>query len=203
MKASPWSKYFCASGLDVATDRVCPPRPVYRNTLDLDAPSGLVGSPITKLRPTATAAESAINIRMFLDRMVRPPFTVVSRLVSRAARQTLLACISSNATAIGDAPSLLLTERARQGRNRPLTVSPALPTYSNILLYRRTIRLQRTRCNRWLGRTSCKRKAQSQRCRVREHCGEQKQDKDVSVEVMDMHRINYGLDSHDQPMHDA
>src|SRR5262245_50088505 len=125
MNASPWSKYFCASGLDVATDRVCSPRPVYWITWDLAGSSGLVGSPSTKLRPTATAAESAINIRMFLDRMVRPPFIVVSRLVSRAARQTSLACISSNASAIGDAPSLLLTERARQGGNRPLAVSPA------------------------------------------------------------------------------
>src|SRR5262245_43345520 len=88
MNASPWSKYFCASGLDVATDRVWSPRPVYWITLDLDSFSGLVGSPSTKLRPTTTAAESANNIRMFLDRMVRPPFIVVSRLVSRAAGQT-------------------------------------------------------------------------------------------------------------------
>src|SRR5262249_7404271 len=105
MKASPWSKYFCASGLDVATDRVCPPRPVYWITLDLDVSSGLVGSPSTKLRPTATAAESAINIRMFLDRMVRPPFIVVSRLVSPASKMPM-ACTASNARAIGDAPPL-------------------------------------------------------------------------------------------------
>src|SRR5262249_55219892 len=124
MNASPWSKYFCASELDVATDRVCTPRPVYWITLDLDVPSGLVGSPSTELRPTATAAESAINIRMFLDRMVRPPFIFVSSLVSRA-RQTSMACTSSNARAIGDAPPLLLTERDRQGGDRPLAVSPA------------------------------------------------------------------------------
>ena len=54
-----------------------------------------------------------------------------------------------------------------------------------------------------LGRTSCKRKAQSLRCQVREHRGDKKQGKDISVEVMDMHRINYGLDCHDQPVHDA
>src|SRR5262249_51197372 len=73
MNASPWLKYLCASGLHVATDRVCSPRPVKWKTLDLDAPSGLVGSPSTELGPTATAAESAINISMFLDRMMRPP----------------------------------------------------------------------------------------------------------------------------------
>src|SRR5262249_5931109 len=87
MNASPWSKYFCASGLDVVTDRVCSPRPVYWITLDLDAPSGLVGSPSTELGPTATAAESAINIRMFLDRMMGPPFIFVSSLVSRAGQR--------------------------------------------------------------------------------------------------------------------
>src|SRR5262249_30599826 len=90
MKARPWSKYFCASGLDVATDRVCTPRPVYWMTLDLDAPSGLVGSPSTELRPTATAAESAINIRMFLDRMVRPPFIVVRLLPLKKERSFVL-----------------------------------------------------------------------------------------------------------------
>src|SRR5215510_13861450 len=88
MNASPWSKYFCASGLDVATDRVCSPRPVYRITLDLDAPSGLVGSPSTELGPTATAAESTINIWMFLDRMMRPPFIFVSSLVRRARERS-------------------------------------------------------------------------------------------------------------------
>jgi hypothetical protein len=54
-----------------------------------------------------------------------------------------------------------------------------------------------------LGCTSCKRKAQSLRCEVREHRGDKKQGQDISVEVMDMHRINYGLDCHDQAMHDA
>src|SRR5262245_47384254 len=75
MNASPWSKYFCASGLDVATDRVCSPRPVYRITLGLDGLSVFAGSASTELGPTATAAESAINIWMFLDRMMRaePP----------------------------------------------------------------------------------------------------------------------------------
>jgi hypothetical protein len=55
----------------------------------------------------------------------------------------------------------------------------------------------------WLGRSSCKRKAQSLRCQVREHRGDKKQGKDISVEVMDMHRINYGLGCHDQPVRDA
>ena len=54
-----------------------------------------------------------------------------------------------------------------------------------------------------LFRTLCKRKAQSLRCQVREHRGGKKQGKDIPVEVMDMHRINYGLDCHDQPVHDA
>src|SRR5215470_3278431 len=74
MNASPWSKYFCALGLDVATDRVCTPRPAYWITLDLDAPCGLVGSPSTELGPTATAADSAIDMKMFRNRMMRPPF---------------------------------------------------------------------------------------------------------------------------------
>src|SRR5262249_14666679 len=84
MKASPWSKYFCASGLDVATDRVCTPRPAYWITLDLDASSGLVGSPNTALQPTAIGTESAINLWMFLDCMMRPPILFVSSLVSSA-----------------------------------------------------------------------------------------------------------------------
>src|SRR5262245_17155 len=82
MKASPWSKYFCASGLDVATDRVCTPRPVYWMTLDWDAPSGPVGSLSTELGPTAIAAESPINMRMFVNRKMRPPFIFVSSLVT-------------------------------------------------------------------------------------------------------------------------
>ena len=49
-----------------------------------------------------------------------------------------------------------------------------------------------------LGRTSCKRRLQCLRCQVREHRGDKKQGKDISVKVMDMHRINYGLDCHDQ-----
>src|SRR5215467_14267243 len=88
MNASPWLKYFCASGLDVATDRVCSPRPLYCITLDLGAPSGPAGWPITELGPTATAAESAINIWMFLERMMRPPFIFVSSLVSRAGQRS-------------------------------------------------------------------------------------------------------------------
>ena len=52
-------------------------------------------------------------------------------------------------------------------------------------------------------RSSWKRKAQSLRCQVRKHRGDKKQGKDISVEVMDMHRIDYGLDCHDQPVRDA
>src|SRR6516164_6314868 len=74
MNASPWSKYFCASGLDVATDRVCAPRPVYWMTLDLDGLSVFVGSASMELGTTATAAESAINRYIFVDRMRRAPF---------------------------------------------------------------------------------------------------------------------------------
>ena len=51
--------------------------------------------------------------------------------------------------------------------------------------------------------TSSKRKVQSLRCQVREHRGDKKQGKDISVEVMDMHRIHDGLDGHDQPVYDA
>ena len=54
-----------------------------------------------------------------------------------------------------------------------------------------------------LGRSTWKRKAQSFRCQVGEQRGDKKQGKDISVEVMDMHRINYGLGCHDQPVHDA
>ena len=54
-----------------------------------------------------------------------------------------------------------------------------------------------------LGRTSCKRKAQRLRCQVCEHRGDKEQGKDISVEVMEMHRIHDGLDCHDQPVHDA
>ncbi len=50
---------------------------------------------------------------------------------------------------------------------------------------------------------SSKRKVQRLRCQVREHRGDKKQGKDISVEVMEMHRIHDGLDSHDQPVHDA
>ena len=53
-----------------------------------------------------------------------------------------------------------------------------------------------------LGR-ACANGRHSLRCQVREHRGDKKQGKDISVEVMDMHRINYGLDCHDQPVHDA
>ena len=51
--------------------------------------------------------------------------------------------------------------------------------------------------------TSSKRKVQRFRCQVREHRGHKKQGKDISVEVMEMHPIHYGLDGHDQPVHDA
>src|SRR5262249_32631936 len=56
---------------------------------------------------------------------------------------------------------------------------------------------------KWSGRTSWKRKAQSLGCQVRKHCGDKEQGKNISVEVMDMHRINYGLGCHDQPVRDA
>src|SRR5262249_43348336 len=98
MKASPWSKYFCASGLDVATDRVCTPRPVYWMTLDWDAPSGPVGSLSTELGPTAIAAESPINMRMFVNRKMRPPFIFVSSLVTNGIG-VLLFC---NSSCLGD-----------------------------------------------------------------------------------------------------
>src|SRR5262245_26015753 len=84
MNASPWSKYFCASGLDVATDRVCTPRPAYWMTLDLDGLSILVGSAANKPGPTTTAATSAINIRVVLDRMMHPPFMFVPSELCRA-----------------------------------------------------------------------------------------------------------------------
>src|SRR5262245_25516154 len=88
MNASPWSKYFCASGLDVATDRVCTPRPEYWMTLDLDPLSVFGASARTELGPTATAAKSAINMRMFPNRMMQTPFIVGSRLVNLASQRS-------------------------------------------------------------------------------------------------------------------
>src|SRR5262249_38799650 len=113
MNASPWSKYFCASGLDVATVRVCTPRPVYWITWDLGAPSGLGGSPNAERGPKATIAESPTSIRMFLDRMMRPPFIFVSSVISLARQWP---------TAPMDRPTLTFSQPARTLRVHPPSV---------------------------------------------------------------------------------